>query len=42
MEQHIYEGKTTTEAVEKGLKELGLNKNDVEIIPIKDEKKGSF
>lgn len=40
--QHIYEGKTTTEAVEKGLKELGLSKSDVEIIPIKDEEKRSF
>lgn len=43
MEQkHIYEGKTTTEAVEKGLKELNLRKSDVEIIVLKDEEKRSF
>lgn len=41
-EKHIYEGKTTTEAVEKGLKELNLKKSDVEIIPIKSEEKRSF
>lgn len=41
-ERHIYEGKTTTEAVEKGLKELGLKKSEVEIIPIKNEEKRSF
>ncbi len=41
-ERHIYEGKTTTEAIEKGLKDLGLKKNDVEIINIKDEEKRSF
>ena len=40
--QHIYEGKTTTEAVEKGLKELGLKKSEVEIIPLKNEEKRSF
>lgn len=40
--KHIYEGKTTNEAVEKGLKELKLTKNDVEIIPIKSEEKRSF
>ena len=36
-EKYIYEGKTTSEAVEKGLKELGLKKSDVEIVPIKNE-----
>lgn len=41
-ERHIYEGKTTIEAIEKGLKELKLNKSDVEIIPIKSEEKRSF
>ena len=41
-ERHIYDGKTTTEAIEKGLKELKLNKSDVEIIPIKNEEKRSF
>ena len=41
-ERHIFEGKTTTEAVEKGLKELGLKKSDVEIIPVKNEEKRSF
>ena len=41
-ERHIYDGKTTTEAIEKGLKELKLNKSDVEIIPIKSEEKRSF
>ena len=41
-ERHVFEGKTTTEAVENGLKELGLKKSDVEIIPIKNEEKRSF
>lgn len=41
-ESYIFEGKTTTEAVEKGLKELGLKKADVEIIPVKNEEKRSF
>lgn len=41
-ERHIYEGKTTTEAVEKGLKELGVKKSEVEIIPVKSEEKRSF
>ena len=30
------------EGVEKGLKELGLKKSDVEIIPVKSEEKRSF
>lgn len=41
-QRHVYEGKTTTEAIEKGLKELGLTKSDVEINVIKDEEKRSF
>ena len=41
-DKHIYEGKTTAEAVEKGLKELNLKKSDVEIIPVKSEEKRSF
>lgn len=41
-ERHIFEGKTSTEAIEKGLKVLGLQKKDVEIIPIKEEEKRSF
>ncbi len=41
-EKHIYEGKTTTEAIEKGLKDLKLKKSDVEIIVVKDEEKRSF
>ena len=41
-DSYIFEGKTTTEAVEKGLKELGLKKSDVEIIPVKSEEKRSF
>lgn len=38
----IFEGKTTNEAIEKGLKELKVSKNDVEIKVIKDEDKRSF
>ena len=41
-EKHIFEGKTTTEAVENGLKALKVKKEDVEIIPIKNEEKRSF
>ena len=41
-EKFIFEGKTTAEAVEKGLKELKVKKSDVEIIPIKTEEKRSF
>ena len=37
----IFEGKTTNEAIEKGLKELKVSKNDVEI-KILDEEKRSF
>ena len=38
----IFEGKNTNEAIEKGLKELKVSKNDVEIKVIKDEDKRSF
>ena len=40
--KHIYEGKTTTEAIEKGLKDLKLKKEEVEINILKDEQKRSF
>lgn len=38
----IFEGKTTNEAIEKGLKELKVSKNDVEIKVIENEDKRSF
>lgn len=38
----ISEGKTTNEAIEKGLKELGLSKNDVDIKVLESEDKRSF
>lgn len=38
----IFEGKTTNEAIENGLRELKVSKNDVEIKVIKDEEKRSF
>lgn len=41
-EKFIFEGKTTTEAIEKGLKELKTKKEDVEINILKDEAKRSF
>ena len=41
-EKYVFEGKTTTEAIEKGLKELKLRKEDVEINILKDEEKRSF
>ena len=41
-ERHIYEGKTSTEAIEKGLKDLRLKKSDVEVISVEDEEKRSF
>ena len=41
-EAKIFEGKTTNEAIEKGLKELGVSKADVEIKVIKNEEKRSF
>lgn len=42
MEKHIFEGKTSTEAIEKGLKELKLKKDDVEINILKNEKRSFF
>ena len=41
-EKHIYEGRTSTEAIEKGLKELNLKKEDVDINILKDEKRSFF
>lgn len=41
-EKHIFEGKTSTEAIEKGLKELNLKKEEVEINILKDEKRSFF
>ena len=38
----ISEGKTTNEAIEKGLKELKVSKNDVEIKILENEDKRSF
>ena len=40
-DSRIFEGKTTNEAIEKGLKELKVSKNDVEIKIVKDEEKRS-
>ena len=41
-EKYIFEGKTSTEAIEKGLKELKLRREDVEINILKDEKRSFF
>lgn len=41
-EKYIFEGKTSTEAIEKGLKELKLRKEEVEINILKDEKRSFF
>ena len=38
----IFEGKTSSEAIEKGLKELKVSKKDVEIRILEDEDKKSF
>ena len=38
----IYEGKTRQEAIEKGLKELKVSKNQVEIKDVVEEGKRSF
>ncbi len=38
----ISEGKTSTEAIEKGLKELNVSKKDVDIKILKEENKKSF
>lgn len=39
---YIFEGKTTNEAIEKGLKELNVSKNKVEIKVLDSEEKRSF
>lgn len=39
---YIFEGKTTTEAIEKGLKELNVSKNKVDIKVLETEEKRSF
>ena len=39
---YIFEGKTSTEAIEKGLKELKVSKNKVEIKVLESEDKRSF
>ena len=41
-EKYIFEGKTSTEAIEKGLKELGVKRNEVDVFPIKEEKRSFF
>ena len=41
-EVYIFEGKTTNEAIEKGLKELKTTKNRVEITVLESEEKRSF
>ncbi len=38
----IAEGKTTAEAIENGLKQLKVSKNDVDVTVLKDENKKSF
>ena len=38
----ISEGKTTNEAIENGLKKLGVTKKDVEIKVLEEEKKSFF
>ena len=38
----ISEGKTTNEAIENGLKKLGVTKKDVEIKILEEEKKSFF
>lgn len=39
---HVFEGKTSTEAIEKGLKELKVSKNKVDIKILETEDKRSF
>ena len=41
-EVHVFEGKTSTEAIEKGLKELNVSKNKVDIKILESEEKRSF
>ena len=38
----VSEGKTTSEAIEKGLKELNMNRNQVEIKVLEQEKRSFF
>jgi spoIIIJ-associated protein len=40
--KYIFEGKTTNEAIEKGLKELNVSKNKVDIKVLESEEKRSF
>ena len=40
-ESHIYEGKTSTEAIENGLKDLGVSKSKVDIKVLEQEDKRS-
>mgnify|MGYP002627353966 CR=1 FL=1 len=42
LDSKIFEGKTTNEAIENGLKELKVSKNDVEIKILENEEKRSF
>ena len=42
MESIIAEGKTSTEAIEKGLKELGVSREDVDVKILENEEKRSF
>ena len=39
---YVFEGKTTNEAIEKGLKELKVSKNKVDIVVLENEEKRSF
>ena len=39
---YVFEGKTSTEAIEKGLKELNVSKNKVDIKILESEEKRSF
>lgn len=42
VEKKVFEGKTTNEAIEKGLNELKMNRKDVEIRTLENEDKRSF
>ena len=42
MKSKIFEGRTSTEAIEKGLKECNVSKKDVEIKILEQEEKRSF
>jgi len=41
-EVHIFEGKTSTEAIENGLKALKVSKNKVDIKILESEEKRNF